>query len=274
MAAPRVIIADLNEIVFESREKEYGAYQLRKNYHRSMLRATLIAFLLFSMGITSPKVYSMFFSDGPKPKVEMDMAFVADLEDIKIPEDEVIPPPPPPELSKPKPQMKTIEFKVPEPKPDDLAAAETIHDMDSIEKVKNLGMQDLDGDTTGIDFDIPEDTAGTGPGVIEIPDPIPAYDDLVLVEKEPSPINMSEIKKLIGYPAMAKEAEIEGRVIVRVLVGKDGNYVDHKMLKAPHPVLQKAVTNKLELLHFTPGIQAGKPVFVWVTIPFDFRLLR
>ena len=73
---------------------------------------------------------------------------------------------------------------------------------------------------------------------------------------------------------MAKEAEIEGKVIVRVQVDKEGKYVKHLVIKDPHPILTKAVTDKINMLSFTPGIQAGKPIKVWVTIPFDFKLLK
>ncbi len=100
------------------------------------------------------------------------------------------------------------------------------------------------------------------------PDPM-AY---VVVEKEPQPINIDEIKKRIGHPPAAKEAGIQGKVIVRVLVGKNGKYERHIVIKSPHKILTEAVEKELPNLEFTPGIQAGKPIKVWVTIPFDFQL--
>jgi len=92
--------------------------------------------------------------------------------------------------------------------------------------------------------------------------------------KEPTPINFEEIKKIIGYPAMAKEAEIEGRVIVRVLVDEKGNYIKHTVLKDPHPILTKAVTDKIDRLIFNPAIQNNKPIKGWITLPFHFSLLN
>ena len=96
----------------------------------------------------------------------------------------------------------------------------------------------------------------------------------VIAEEQPKAVNMDEIKKLIGYPTMAREAEIEGKVTVRVLVDKTGRYKKHIVLKDPHPILTKAVEKKLNKLQFTPGIQGGNPIKVWVTIPFDFKLQR
>ncbi len=61
---------------------------------------------------------------------------------------------------------------------------------------------------------------------------------------------------------------------MRVLVDKTGKYKKHVVLKDPHPILTKAVEKKLGKLQFTPGIQGGQPIKVWVTIPFDFKLLK
>jgi len=54
--------------------------------------------------------------------------------------------------------------------------------------------------------------------------------------------------------------------------GDGGVFVKHVVLKSPHKILTEAVEKELPNLEFTPGIHAGKPIKVWVTIPFDFRL--
>lgn len=88
---------------------------------------------------------------------------------------------------------------------------------------------------------------------------------------EPQPINMDELKSAIAYPREAWEAKIEGRVVVRVLVDLEGNAVKYVVLKDPHTLLTNAVTSRILMLKFTPCIQDGKRVKMWVTIPFDFR---
>lgn len=80
------------------------------------------------------------------------------------------------------------------------------------------------------------------------------------------------MKNLIGYPPIAKDAEITGKVIVRILVDEDGNYVRHIVLKDPHPILTKSVTDHLSILKFRPAISEGKPVKFWVTMPFQICL--
>ncbi|MBK9449733.1 MAG: TonB family protein [Bacteroidetes bacterium] len=97
--------------------------------------------------------------------------------------------------------------------------------------------------------------------------------EFVLLEREPEPINMNELTRMIGYPPDAKASEIQGKVIIRVQIDTKGNYVKHIIIKNPHPILTQAVESKIAFLKFKPGIQYGKPIKVWVTIPFDFKLL-
>lgn len=97
--------------------------------------------------------------------------------------------------------------------------------------------------------------------------------DFVLLEKEPEPINLNDLIQMIGYPPEAKASKIQGKVIIRVQIDTKGNYVKHIVIKNPHPFLTQAVESKIAFLKFEPGIQHGKPIKVWVTIPFDFKLL-
>jgi TonB family protein len=104
------------------------------------------------------------------------------------------------------------------------------------------------------------------------PDPYATLE--IVIDKLPEPINLLGFRGVTGYPALAKESEIEGEVILRVLVDNYGRYLKHIVLQDPHPMLTKAVTDKIEQLRFTPGIQNGKPVIWWVTVPFEFMLLK
>ena len=57
------IYADLDEIVFEGRSKEYGAYEMRKKYNRFLERSALIAFLLFVFFTGWPKISGWIFPE-------------------------------------------------------------------------------------------------------------------------------------------------------------------------------------------------------------------
>lgn len=93
----------------------------------------------------------------------------------------------------------------------------------------------------------------------------------VVLEKDPQCLNCEEIRKRIGYPPLAKEAGIQGKVIVRLLIDQNGQYRRHIVLRSPHKLLTEAVERELPSLEFSPGIQAERPVSVWVTLAFDFR---
>ena len=93
------------------------------------------------------------------------------------------------------------------------------------------------------------------------------------VDKEAQPENMYDVQRAIGYPKIARDAGIEGNVVVRVLVDTAGKYVRHVVLNEVHPVLSNAVVVHLPKLTFTPAQKEGESVFFWVNIPFAFKLL-
>ncbi len=93
-------------------------------------------------------------------------------------------------------------------------------------------------------------------------------------EIEPFPLNQEELKQRIGYPPMAKEAEIEGNVILRVLVNAQGEYVKHIVIEDPYPILTQAVISKLSQLRFAPSMLDRKPISAWVNVTFGFWLLH
>ena len=91
------------------------------------------------------------------------------------------------------------------------------------------------------------------------------------VEVQPSCTNLEQIKASLIYPQIALEAGIEGRVTIRVLVGKEGTIIKSGQMTGPD-VFYDEVKEKAVNLEFTPGVLGGKPVNVWVTVPFNFKL--
>jgi protein TonB len=91
------------------------------------------------------------------------------------------------------------------------------------------------------------------------------------VEKAPECINLGQVKSSMDYPSVAREAGIEGRVTVKVLVGPDGSVIKVGSVSGPE-VFHNEVREKSMNLEFTPGLQNGKPVKVWITVPFNFKL--
>ena len=105
MEANKILTADLLDIIFEDKNKNYGAYELRKSYNGRLNKALgITAFIImiftssFMIGNNSHKVGSMTINDNHT---------------ILPPPDDKIPPPPKPILPPPPVQIKTIAFTPP-----------------------------------------------------------------------------------------------------------------------------------------------------------------
>jgi protein TonB len=95
----------------------------------------------------------------------------------------------------------------------------------------------------------------------------PPPDEFVAYEEAPVLINLPPPV----YPEMARQAEVEGTVTVRVLIGKDGKVVD-AIVANGIPMLNDAALTAARRAVFRPALQQHKPVAVWVEIPMAFGL--
>jgi len=82
------------------------------------------------------------------------------------------------------------------------------------------------------------------------------------------------VKANIKYPEPAMANGIQGKVVVRFVVGKDGSVSKVEILKGVHPELDiEAIRVVKSLPSFEkPGIKDGKEVAVWYVIPIQFAL--
>lgn len=106
----------LDEIVFENRNKEYGAYDLRHQYPRLLTKSFIIGTALFLLAALSPFIYLTIKNLTAPPKQEVKADLVEIIEDEPIidqPKEEEPPPPPPPPKEEEK--IEVIQNVVPEP---------------------------------------------------------------------------------------------------------------------------------------------------------------
>jgi TonB family protein len=81
------------------------------------------------------------------------------------------------------------------------------------------------------------------------------------------------LKRSIRYPQKAAKNKVQGRVIVELVIDKEGNVVNPRIFRGVNPELDKEALRVVKAMpKWTPGIQHGKKVFVKYTIPISFRL--
>ncbi|MCS6966201.1 MAG: TonB family protein [Candidatus Kapabacteria bacterium] len=180
--------------------------------------------------------------------------------------------PPPPSLSQelaPPPtqttavEQPTVRVGVPIPVPDVLVPPE-VQSFATLEELKRSPSEAGGGTGSGNVQVIPEDTR------VEVP-PEPDPYEFVAVEREPS-LDMNELRRRLEYPELARRAGIQGKVYVRVLVGTDGKPKRYLVEHSDNELLTDAAVKAVMSMTFTPAIQNGQPITVWVSIPIDFRL--
>lgn len=98
-------------------------------------------------------------------------------------------------------------------------------------------------------------------------DDLPAEGEFVYYEDEPVPITQPSPP----YPEFAREAQIQGTVILHVLVGKDGRVKNVKVIRSVTG-LNEAAVGAIKKWVFKPALSNNKPVAVWVEIPMKFSL--
>ncbi len=268
--------ASLEDIVFRKRNKAYGAYQLRRVWHRNTGIAFLITVGISALLLLVPVVAKLFSTAAPSEFKSID-------DDIMInplppapeePEEEPVPeapaPPPPPARD----QIRFVEPEVGEPDPMKPEDSE-LEKIDSTDALISHFTHEADGEDGPPTIEFPEGD-GDGEAIrelrIEPKDDLPKEDDFTFMEKNPAPVNMDQVKSKMDYPAMARESGIEGRVILRVLLDENGRYMKHVVKQSPHKWLTEEAIKHVDEIRFTPGIQAGNPVKCWITVPFDFRI--
>jgi protein TonB len=155
-------------------------------------------------------------------------------------------------------QVAPPSIGVPEPVPDFQAPNLTMASQE--EMAQALTPTDLTSLGSGGGDSIVVDLSGDD-------DRSPSPDEFVAVEEMPVLINIPAPV----YPEMARQAEVEGTVMVRVLIGKDGKVKD-AIVTDGVTMLNDAAIEAAKKAVFKPALQQHRPVEVWVQIPMRFTL--
>ncbi|MBI5540355.1 MAG: energy transducer TonB [Bacteroidia bacterium] len=248
-----VKVEKLDEIVFAHRNKEYGAYELRKKYNKTVTRALFIAFVVLI--ITAGTPFIMALKNSGNNKI-VDETIQANLLDVKNQEEELPPPPPPP----PPPALEQqVKYTAPVV-------------VDSVDEKVEIATTD-EQVNTAVNEEVTEEVVETNQAIQE-EEVINFY---VIEEKPEYPGGIEAMNKWIAenvkYPEIAKENGVTGKVFIQFVIDKDGKVSNVQLLRGVDPYLDKEALRVISAMpSWTPGKQRGKTVKVSFQIPINFKL--
>jgi periplasmic protein TonB len=267
----------LDDFIFQNRNKTYGAYVLRSDYQKVIIRSLIIGTALVLLALLSPVILAKEEKQDDKKIVTITMR---DLDIPKPPIDE----PKPIEPEMPKPQQEKVNsqafnaFKV---VPDDvLTELPPTQDelADSKVQISNETITD------GVDFtgeapvqETDKVGSGTEPTPVEIA-PEPDSKEWISVEVMPEFAGgmkalINFLQKNLHYPSQAQRANIGGKVYVNFVVGSDGTITKIDVLKGVGFGCDEEAERVVKLMpNWNPGKQTGRNVAVRFTLPIAFQL--
>ncbi|MDR1877694.1 MAG: TonB family protein [Flavobacteriaceae bacterium] len=268
-------LKSLEDIIFEHKNKTYGAYRLRNNERGYLAKALLIGGTIFVIFV----LLLYFYNRWEASRKEADKSVTIELADIQEPEEEEIleakdepPPPPPPPQQEEVAQVKMI---MPEPKKN-VVEEEPPPSVQETEN-KAIGTENKEGRSTN-------DAAVANGTPNEVPPapPIPPPPDNKVFEKvdEDAAFEGKEgvskfIHKYIDYTDRAIDNGTEGKITIRFVVEKDGSVSDVQVLgkKLGDGLDEIAISAiKKTSKKWTPGKVNGQPVRSYFKVPIHFRL--
>ncbi|NLO71687.1 MAG: energy transducer TonB [Porphyromonadaceae bacterium] len=263
------------DIIFEGRNKNYGAYTLRKN---SPKRHTF-AFLVVLLGAAIVVAASITLSQIKKAREAREtMTQVSELSNISLDKPEVpeemiekkFEAPPPVELK------STIHFTVPEIKKDEEVPADA--EIKTQDEVVQSNVQISIADVKGTNEETGVDIATLQEHKVIVQEEVKEEKVFEIVEQPPSfPGGESAmyewLSKNINYPVIAQENNIQGRVTCQFVVGRNGEIEDVRVVRGVDPSLDREAIRVIKAMpKWIPGRQGGNAVKVRYTLPVQFRL--
>lgn len=258
------------DVVFSSRNKAYGAYELRRDNSKNTVKALVIAIVLFVFIISLPTIINKIKGLIPKPDQKVKITDVVLLPPPPVDQTKK-PPPPPPEP--PKPKVDQVRFPPPVVKPDNEVREKEPPTVKELQ-VADPGQKDQKGDPNA-DIRIDEPVGNSDIKQVVEADPNQIFTSVEQVPEFPGGLDKfgAYLGKSIRYPAVARENGTQGRVIVTFVVEKDGSLTDIKVTRGIGSGCDEEAVRVLKNSpKWKPGIQNGRPVRVQYSVPISFTL--
>ena len=269
------------DMVFAGKNKEYGAYQLRKGTSGRNIKALLILVIAAALvgGFLAWKVIE-------QKKAEEQQAYMEAMELAKL-QQQAKKEEKKKEQVKPKIEPKkeipvareTQKFTAPVIKKDELVKEENqVKQMDKLDEKVAVGTENKAGVKDRTVEAVRSEIAVAAPPPPPAPKPEVATKVFDVVEEMPSfpggnAALMSYLNSNTKYPVVAQENGVQGRVIISFVVERDGSISDVKVARSVDPSLDREAQRVVKSMpRWTPGKQNGQTVRVKYTVPVVFRL--
>jgi protein TonB len=274
MEISTILTADILDILFDGRNKEYGAYDLRRTYRRRLTLSIAVMLSVICM------LFIGFAFAGKKTLLVKDFIIPTDSVGLKIIEPPLKPEPPPPPLMKPPPpvQVQMKQFTPPRIVPNDQVDENEKPPVNETLEDVQIGKMNKDGIAYDGTMDGPMNE-GVTHGVIELPKrEVEEEDGIILhveIESEyPGGIAAWQrfLNRSLRYPTEAVDQGIEGFVTVQFVVDKEGNVSNVEAVSGPQELRAEAVRVIKKSGKWTPAIQNGHKVKSYKKQPIGFRI--
>lgn len=269
MEKEKILQADMLDILFEGRNKEYGAYDLRKTYNRRLVKALMVTGSVVALVLVSYFISAM----GVHKVAELKPIGEVDLTEVKTekkPDPIIVPP----KVEMPKQEIK--QFTPPQVVPDDkVKPDEAPPAQDDLETAKIGNVNQAGTVDDGIVAPPPSDG---GKGITEAPKQQEPEDVIFTkVEVESTyPGGMAAwaryLNKSLRVPDEAINNGIQGSVMVQFIVDQEGNVSDVQAVSGPTEggLREEAIRVIRKSGKWTPAIQNGRKVKSYKKQPIGF----
>ena len=269
------------DMVFAGKNKEYGAYQLRKGTSGRNIKALLILVIAAALvgGFLAWKVIEQKQAEEQQAYMEaMELAKLQQQAKKEEKKKEPVKPKIEPKKEIPV-ARETQKFTAPVIKKDELVKEENqVKQMDKLDDKVAVGTENKEGVKDRTVEAVRNDIATVAPPPPPAPKPEVSTKVFDVVEEMPSfpggnGALMSYLNGNTKYPVVAQENGVQGKVIISFVVERDGSISDVKVARSVDPSLDREAQRVVKSMpKWTPGKQNGQTVRVKYTVPVVFRL--
>jgi protein TonB len=249
------------EIVFEGRNKLYGAYELRKTNGKTTTKSLIIGGVIFVFLVSIPVLANLIPDSSDDATLDQKITTVKLPPKEEKPKENLPPPPPPP------PKVDQVKFV----KPVVAKAEEVTEEPPKVEEIKDkkIGAETIKGDP---DAELTVEPVGNGPkDVVEEDNEI--YNTAGIEVKPDFPGGIEKFYKFVAKNYQTPEEEgLKGKVFVSFVVEKDGSLTDIKVIRdIGFGTGKEAIRVLKSCPKWTPGEQNGKKVRVLYSLPINIQ---